>query len=257
MYVERPLTLPGPPGSATGALFGRLAEGLAGALIWTSEPEPDPSPTDQVVLPDGCMDLIWLNDQLVVAGPDTEPWLGAVAGFATATGAVAGPQPITGVRFPSGVAPSVLGAPAAELRNRRVPLAELWRRTEVRRWEDRARRQGASPVLTELSTLRLAEAEPVHPIRQVALCCAQARPVSEIVAATGWSERTLHRHCLAGFGYGAKTLTRVLRFRRATALIGAGTSLVDAAARCGYADQPHLSREVKEFAGRSPATFAP
>ncbi len=253
MYGERLLALPGPPGSAA----GRLAEGLAGSLIWTSEPEPVPSPTDQAVLPDGCMDLIWLNEQLVVAGPDTEPWFGAVAGFDEDTGAAAGCQLITGVRFASGVAPSILGVPAAELRNRRVPLAELWRRTEVCRWEDRARRLGAAPVLTELSARKLGENEPDRRIRQVALGCARARPVPEIVAATGWSERTLHRHCLTSFGYGAKTLTRVLRFRRATALIGAGVPLADAAARCGYADQPHLSREVREFAGRSPATFAP
>jgi AraC-like DNA-binding protein len=54
---------------------------------------------------------------------------------------------------------------------------------------------------------------------------------------------------MAAFGYGPKTLARVLRMRRALRLARGGVSLAEVAARCGYADQAHLAREVKDLAG--------
>ena len=48
-------------------------------------------------------------------------------------------------------------------------------------------------------------------------------------------------------------LRRVLRFRRAVALLQAGVTPAEVAARAGYADQPHLSRDVRALAGVSPA----
>jgi len=70
----------------------------------------------------------------------------------------------------------------------------------------------------------------------------------------GMSERTLRRLCLDAFGYGFKTLNRVLRFQR---FMGLGTqsfkgSLAEVAARAGYADQAHMTREVQRMSGISP-----
>jgi AraC-like DNA-binding protein len=67
----------------------------------------------------------------------------------------------------------------------------------------------------------------------------------------GLSERQLRRRSLAAFGYGPKTLQRILRFRRAVALARRGVPFVDVAVDAGYADQPHLAREVRELAGVS------
>jgi AraC-like DNA-binding protein len=59
------------------------------------------------------------------------------------------------------------------------------------------------------------------------------------------------------FGISPKLLARILRFDHAVRLIGAGrvASLADLAAASGYADQAHLSREFRSFAGSTPATF--
>jgi AraC-like DNA-binding protein len=59
------------------------------------------------------------------------------------------------------------------------------------------------------------------------------------------------------FGISPKLLARILRFDRAVRLIGAGrvASLADLAAASGYADQAHLSREFRIFAGSAPAAF--
>ena len=62
---------------------------------------------------------------------------------------------------------------------------------------------------------------------------------------------------MAAFGYGPAVLRRVLRFRRAMALLREGLGPAEVAARSGYADQPHLSRDVRAFAGVSPARVVP
>ena len=51
------------------------------------------------------------------------------------------------------------------------------------------------------------------------------------------------------FGYGPKTLARIFRLSGAIDLALSGLPFVDVAAESGYADQAHLARDVKEFAG--------
>ncbi len=65
----------------------------------------------------------------------------------------------------------------------------------------------------------------------------------------GYSTRQLQRRSRAAFGYGTKTLNRILRMQRALDLIRRGERAVDSAVRVGYADQSHLSREIKDLAG--------
>ncbi|MBT9512899.1 MAG: helix-turn-helix transcriptional regulator [Acidovorax sp.] len=86
-------------------------------------------------------------------------------------------------------------------------------------------------------------------------------PVSALCRAVGWSERHLALQSCHQLGDTPKRLARRLRFGAAhQALEGitepAGqTDLADLAARCGYADQSHLSREFRHFAGCSPAAY--
>ena len=45
---------------------------VPGAMLWTAPSDG----TESRILPDGCMDLIWVDDgTLMVAGPDTEAFL--------------------------------------------------------------------------------------------------------------------------------------------------------------------------------------
>ncbi|MDQ4020550.1 MAG: hypothetical protein M3257_02715 [Actinomycetota bacterium] len=73
------------------------------------------------VLPDGCMDLIWMDGAVHVAGPDTRA-------FVTTLGPR---QVVTGLRFRPGAAPAVLGVPAWALRDQRQRLEDLWPGTTV------------------------------------------------------------------------------------------------------------------------------
>ena len=65
----------------------------------------------------------------------------------------------------------------------------------------------------------------------------------------GLSARQLQRRSTAAFGYGTKTLSRILRMQRALTLVRRGERAADSAAGAGYADQAHLARDVKELAG--------
>jgi AraC-like DNA-binding protein len=208
---------------------------LAGAVVWTNAPVPGPGA--RPVLPDGCMDLLWSDGRLLVAGPDTRAY-------------VPGGPPATwvGIRLFPGTAPALLGVPAHELRDRRVELADLWPAREVRRRTGRI--AAAAHPATALEELALERAAPPDAeLRRLVEGLAAGRPVSVTADELGLGARQLHRRSLTAFGYGPKTLARILRLQRALALARAGVPYADTAARTGYADQAHLSRDVREFTG--------
>jgi transcriptional regulator GlxA family with amidase domain len=74
-------------------------------------------------------------------------------------------------------------------------------------------------------------------------------PVAAAADAVGLSARQLHRRSLVAFGYGPKTLARILRLTRALDLARTGMPPARVAAETGFADQPHLAREVRALAG--------
>jgi AraC-like DNA-binding protein len=204
---------------------------LPGAVVWANT-----SPGTGRVLPDGCMDLLWHEGRLSVAGADTRAHL---------TGGEAGSW--FGVRFFPGSAPAFLGVPAHELRDRRVDLADLWPAAEVRRLSGRV--DGAADLPRALEDLVLERAEPPGPLlRRLVGALDAGRTVGATADELGLGARQLHRRALDAFGYGPKTLARILRFRRALRL-AAEVPFAEAAARAGFADQAHLAREVKELAG--------
>ena len=71
----------------------------------------------------------------------------------------------------------------------------------------------------------------------------------------GLSERSLRRRCHEAFGYGPKRLDRILRFQRFLSLARRvpGAELAALALAAGYADQAHLSREVRRLSSLSAA----
>ncbi|MER7370955.1 helix-turn-helix domain-containing protein, partial [Nonomuraea wenchangensis] len=91
----------------------------------------------------------------------------------------------------------------------------------------------------------------------IARALRHGRSVSEVARDLGLSERQLHRRSLTAFGYAPKTLQRIVRFQRALRLARAGVPLATVAAEAGYADQAHLSHEVKRLSGVSLRTLAP
>ncbi|MEV0806854.1 helix-turn-helix transcriptional regulator [Micromonospora sp. NPDC050200] len=215
---------------------------LRGAVLWASVSDGGAGR----VLPDGCLDLLFSSRSgLLVAGPDRSAYL-----TASAPG-----ERWLGLRLPPGTGPAVFGVPADELRDRRVPLDAFWGRaaTEV------AERLGDRPTGAALEAVvaaRLAAAGGPDPLGgRVAALLAAGATVTATAAEVGLGPRALHRRSQALFGYGPKTLARILRMRRALALARTGVGLAEVAARSGYADQAHLTRDVRELAGVPPAAL--
>jgi AraC-like DNA-binding protein len=185
-----------------------------------------------LVVPDGCVDLVVRQaGGPLVAGPMTRP----------ARVELAPREVVRGLRFRPGVAPALLDVEADELLDRTVPLGRAWCR---------------APGLQEAVATRLERREPdAVAMRGAALLAARPeQAIGALAAELGFSERQLRRRFLAAIGYGPKRLARVARLqsllregRRRPSVPAAELAYV-----VGYADQPHMHRDVRALAGTSP-----
>ena len=103
---------------AAGSYRERPVEGVLQvhfAGVWVHQlPGPDVQPV--VVVPDGCIDLEWIDGALRIAGPDRAPKIERLAAGAT----------VVGFRFRPAAAAAWLGLPASETVDRRIPLEAFW-----------------------------------------------------------------------------------------------------------------------------------
>ena len=208
--------------------------------LWLREGSGD----EVLVLPDGCLDVLVRDGRALIAGPDTAP----------VPVTVAPGELVAGVRLRPGAGGAALGVPADELRDRRVTLEALWGAAG----RETGERAGNDPVaLVDALRGRLAAAAPDPRVLAAArrLGRAPATPVPALAAAVGLGERQLRRRFDAAVGYGPKTLARIARFRRALALMLAGEPPAAAALAAGYADQAHMTRELRALAGATPAAL--
>ena len=85
---------------------------------------------------------------------------------------------------------------------------------------------------------------------------AGAVTVAGLADEVGWSRRHLSTRFTSEFGIGPKQATRLVRFSAARDLaVRRRLPFAEVAARCGYADQAHLTREWRELAGVSPTAW--
>jgi AraC-like DNA-binding protein len=81
--------------------------------------------------------------------------------------------------------------------------------------------------------------------------------IGDVATHVGWSRRHLSGRFMREFGVGPKDLAAIVRFERARALlmVPLRPGLAEIAAICGYADQSHLTREWRRFAGTTPTAW--
>lgn len=81
--------------------------------------------------------------------------------------------------------------------------------------------------------------------------------VSRLAHDVGWSRKHLAARFHDEIGLPPKQVARIARFETAQKLAASGSAdgWADVAAACGYADQAHLSREFREFAGATPSAW--
>jgi AraC-like DNA-binding protein len=189
----------------------------------------------QRVLPDGHADLI-IHDtgQMEVVGLHDQVALPALPAGAH----------LRGIRFRPAAVAATFQTPASLLRNRTLP---------------------ADAVLSSGLARRLIEPDAIdawirsinpNPRTRVAVNWLSGRSVDEVALALGISGRHLRRLVLADVGLPPKVYQQVVRLQRFVRAIDAGAQLAGAAAANGYADQPHLTRDIRRFCGITPARLA-
>ncbi|MFC7330592.1 DUF6597 domain-containing transcriptional factor [Marinactinospora rubrisoli] len=214
--------------------------------FWEQRIGPGESSYPQRVLPDGCADvLVAPSGHAFVVGTAT----GATVAYG-APGSV-----VRGLRLrPSGVR-AVLGVPAAELRDRKVPLDAVLGSPLAREAADAVLAAGTRR--SRRVTAWLSDAMPKP--RVAAACrwlwCSSEVDVADVAVDVSLSARQLRRVLRDEVGLGPKTFQRVGRLHRFLTIAeraGEPWALVESALAAGYSDQAHLGREIQELAGTTP-----
>jgi AraC-like DNA-binding protein len=208
------------------------------------------------VMPDGCADVfVTAQGDIMIAGPAN-----------TFYDLPADDQDIlAGLRLRPGSAAAVIGCPASEFRDMRVPLDSAFGVAGSRLAESLLGATTPGQRMSRLADLvadYFAVADPVvdRPVaRAVAVLRAQPdRPVSALADEIGLSERQLRRRFEAAVGYGPKRLGRVFRFQRLLDLVRAShgrPGWSELAIAAGYADQSHMINECMALTGGPPTAL--
>ncbi len=208
-----------------------------------------------VVVPDGCVDLIWRSDgRLLVAGADT------VAKRHEMPDGLA----LVGVRLRPGTAGTVLGCSMSDLADRFVDVGDCWG-LAARRILDAL--DAAESVTVQRERLIAAVEDralaAAHGLDLAVMTASAALSSGEHTTQSlpgfgGLASRQFRRRFVGQVGYGPKKFERISRLRRARAMRVSQPwlGLADLAARSGYADQSHLSRDAKDLLGQRPSEWS-
>lgn len=176
---------------------------------------------------------------------------------------------------------ALLGVPAGELVDADLPADVILGRFGLDLTEqvrDATSWAGRFDVLDALLANRLAGTAAAVPAEvahawQMLFASGGRRATGSIAAEVGWSSRYLSRRFGVEIGFGPKTVARLVRFDRARRRLattarppapgaragppvaGPVGTLARLAAESGYADQAHLAREFREFAGCPPTVW--
>jgi AraC-like DNA-binding protein len=81
--------------------------------------------------------------------------------------------------------------------------------------------------------------------------------IGTVAQRLGWNSRMMHRQFVAACGYGPKHFQRIMRMQNAIRAMHSSpeTGIAEAAAKVGYADQAHMTRDFRSIAGFTPAKY--
>jgi AraC-like DNA-binding protein len=189
----------------------------------------------QRVIPDGHADLLIYDCGLIeIVGLHDEVALPLLP---------AGTR-LHGIRIRPAAVGAAFRTPATCLRNRSIPADHVLGSRLARRLADPEK---VDAWVCSIEPSRLASA---------AVDLLGTRSVDETASVLGVSGRHLRRVVSAETGLAPKVYQQVVRLQRFIRVVDAGAPLAAAAADAGYADQPHLTRDVLRFTGLTPALLA-
>jgi AraC-like DNA-binding protein len=242
-------------------------------LWWSARDRPQDHA--EYMLPSGRAQLVFLLHDIPIACGRTATapallWAGSVIHGPQSSYFRAGAKPAgaaVGVSFRPGGAGAILGYPLGEFTDRHVALDSVWgagaRQLRERLMEASGPEEIFRIIESDLAA-RVRRPLLIHPaVAQALASCAPCAPVPARVAAlqraSGYSPRHFIALFRAAVGLSPKHYLRIQRLGAAAADLAAADrrSLSEIAATHGYADQSHLTRDFREFAGVTPKRFAP
>ena len=204
-----------------------LRSGGAIEECWSASLETQP----QIILPDGCVDVLEKEGGLWVVGPMTcAKWVTLSA------------SPVRGLRLRPAMVRAWLGISPEELLDVVVSARELPVLRNMHHLEE------VAPLLREVSRpSRIGRAIDV-------LCQTPNVRIDELAKSLELSQRHLRRLFTVEVGLSPKVFARVQRLQALIRKLPNQRrgSLADLAYDAGYADQAHMSREVKTLSGIRP-----
>lgn len=221
--------------------------------LWIQGIDEAGGPYCHSILPDGCVDIVWIGDmEPMIAGPATHRILARLPAGTT----------VMGARFQPGWAGSFLRMPAEELRNQHVLLTDILHPAARELSQEILRCRSESSKLTAVAETLQSCLETVPRIDPAILACVTwlvrhpADRISDLASQTGLSNRQIRRKFNAAVGYAPKTFQRIVRFQRflifAENISPEQRDLAYLSYMTGYADQGHMCREVKSLSGETP-----
>lgn len=151
---------------------------------------------------------------------------------------------------------AMLGLPAAQLVNQAIELSDVLgpAASQLREAMQEAGDWACLDVLHGWLLRRLPQHRPESVGLEAWDCimAGAAYRVATLAAETGWSARYLHAEMRKEIGLSPRTLLSVKRFAESVEDVRRGRNLAGVAARHGYADASHLTREWHRFTGLSP-----
>lgn len=167
---------------------------------------------------------------------------------------------VMGVRFRPGGAYRFLPFPLSDIKDNTVPTGDVWgpggTRLEESVLEGRnktERQQLVEDFLRQQLVKTTGRPRFEAAVNEIIRARGQRR-VHEVATEVGWSSRQLEREFRAGAGLSPKAFSRIMRFQNLLRLVGDGAlrEWANLAIEGGYADQPHMVREFREFCGHTP-----
>ena len=237
--------------------------------FWSIEDEPTESLLPELVLPDGCPEIVFnLSDRFekIDSSGRSETQAAAIVSGQLRSNILirrTGRVSLFGIRFQPFGAYEFLGIPLSELTDAVVPLDTVIGRRCV---ELEQKIGSAADFQTRVAAAEreLASISPhtrapqiLQPMISEIQSSLGRKTVGDLRHAYGLSERQLQREFARRVGVSPKTFSRIVRFQNLVRRIerSADPNLLESALELGYYDQSHMIREFNEFAGKSPLFY--
>jgi AraC-like DNA-binding protein len=238
--------------------------------LWASTSTAQATGAREHVLPTGQMHMVFrLSGPVLRIYADAADMVGNAIATPVLGGArssfyikeVAGPVMSVGAQLLPGAAQALFGVSAAELAGGHVPLPDLWGASADSVLQQLSNESDPQRQLARLESLlaaHLPHDAALHPaVAQALAACAQPGRIDAMVRESHYSHRGFIDLFRQATGLTPKRYARLMRFQallsalRAQPTASLGTLAYDA----GYADQAHMTREFRQFAGVTPSDY--